>query len=642
MEWTDLPKYYNGKIVTYSVAETKVIIGGTAVWNASAENAGTNPFLTNTNTSNNETTFTNDYTTLYVQKRFTLNSMGIDHWQKELDLGPIYFKLWKADPDAVNGGFYVNENGGKEDKVFELQYSNTVSSPGEYKEGDTVYVRTGEDLHYAKHFANLPAGNYSVHECDKDGDHVLTAENDAYMTCTEMDGKLQVMKNIVTSITAAKHWDDKGNTISTHPDVTFKLQKKVGNGEWTDVSMLVLSQSNPTEEGYQYNEPGTATDGTILTDPYVEWNNLPVWDINAGVAISYRTVEVEPRVITGYSPSGTVADDGNVYGADDGKHETFTNELETIEIEVTKKWEPGIPNNAEITLTLTSSADSSVSIPIKLNGKSDWPDDTSGEGLTEGTWETYAASGNSANAHEVNPGWVAQWTNLPKYTINDEKKAVEITYTITETGIQTGFTPYYGDSATSVTLTDNTEKTKKTGELTNTQKIDLNLEKVDRNNPATKLKDAEFKLEKLVATNVNTVEVDSDFTAVTKTTGDNGTTGFEDLKAGYYRITETQAPAGYVYTDKSTAYIKVDGNGVTLLKAESGKAPNEWGSLSGDEYLTFTIASNTLIVGNDAGSQLPQTGGIGTTLFTALGGLMTAMAGAILTLKSYRRRKENA
>ena len=39
--------------------------------------------------------------------------------------------------------------------------------------------------------------------------------------------------------------------------------------------------------------------------------------------------------------------------------------------------------------------------------------------------------------------------------------------------------------------------------------------------------------------------------------------------------------------------------------------------------------------------ELPQTGGIGTTLFTALGGLMTVAAGAVLTLKSWRRRKQN-
>jgi len=41
-------------------------------------------------------------------------------------------------------------------------------------------------------------------------------------------------------------------------------------------------------------------------------------------------------------------------------------------------------------------------------------------------------------------------------------------------------------------------------------------------------------------------------------------------------------------------------------------------------------------------ADVPARRGIGTTLFTALGGLMTATAGAFLTMKSYRRRKQNA
>ena len=36
--------------------------------------------------------------------------------------------------------------------------------------------------------------------------------------------------------------------------------------------------------------------------------------------------------------------------------------------------------------------------------------------------------------------------------------------------------------------------------------------------------------------------------------------------------------------------------------------------------------------------ELPQTGGIGTTLFTALGGLMTVTAGAILTMRRGKRK----
>jgi len=57
---------------------------------------------------------------------------------------------------------------------------------------------------------------------------------------------------------------------------------------------------------------------------------------------------------------------------------------------------------------------------------------------------------------------------------------------------------------------------------------------------------------------------------------------------------------------------------------------------------TVAYTGGTIINKQVGGYELPQTGGIGTTLFTALGGLMTATAGAILTMKSYRRRKENA
>ena len=39
-----------------------------------------------------------------------------------------------------------------------------------------------------------------------------------------------------------------------------------------------------------------------------------------------------------------------------------------------------------------------------------------------------------------------------------------------------------------------------------------------------------------------------------------------------------------------------------------------------------------------SGYELPETGGIGTTLFTALGGLMTVTAGAILTMRRGKRK----
>ena len=78
-------------------------------------------------------------------------------------------------------------------------------------------------------------------------------------------------------------------------------------------------------------------------------------------------------------------------------------------------------------------------------------------------------------------------------------------------------------------------------------------------------------------------------------------------------------------------------------------APPKYGTMDEDNKVgTITVAASDatdggLIVNQTFGGyELPSTGGIGTTLFTALGGLMTATAGAILTMKSYRRRKLNA
>ena len=84
---------------------------------------------------------------------------------------------------------------------------------------------------------------------------------------------------------------------------------------------------------------------------------------------------------------------------------------------------------------------------------------------------------------------------------------------------------------------------------------------------------------------------------------------------------ETQV-SGY----KAPSYQTETGNGLIFNQGETPRAING------------QIVVNT----PEGGYELPSTGGIGTTLFTALGGLMTARAGTILTMKSYRRRKQNA
>ena len=183
----------------------------------------------------------------------------------------------------------------------------------------------------------------------------------------------------------------------------------------------------------------------------------------------------------------------------------------------------------------------------------------------------------------------------------------------------------------------------------------------------TYLEGAEFTITQLDENGSGDYKKEADgstklFFTKTVTTDDNGKVTCDNLLSGYYEIKETKAPGGYVMTPEA-AYIKVSGGTVQRISKAVDDATTDkdeskvvnWPTVleaSTEGMIRFKAAkaasgtaeatNAAITVGNDQGVELPQTGGIGTTLFTALGGLMTATAGAILTMKSYRRRKENA
>jgi len=111
------------------------------------------------------------------------------------------------------------------------------------------------------------------------------------------------------------------------------------------------------------------------------------------------------------------------------------------------------------------------------------------------------------------------------------------------------------------------------------------------------------------------------------------------LPAGEYKITELKAPDGYVISSDSTFYFKVVNGAVQYIDENGAEITNDSERLVKHTAKTSTDPA-TFKVGNRPGTALPQTGGIGTTLFTALGGLMTATAGAILTIRRKRKPAE--
>ena len=111
------------------------------------------------------------------------------------------------------------------------------------------------------------------------------------------------------------------------------------------------------------------------------------------------------------------------------------------------------------------------------------------------------------------------------------------------------------------------------------------------------------------------------------TTDATGKFTIKGLDADTYYLTETAAPAGY---NKLAAPIKVmiDNNG-NVTYATKTTADGEYGSaVAADASLGIKVLNQT-------GAELPSTGGMGTTLFYVLGGVL--VVGAVVLLITKKR-----
>lgn len=143
---------------------------------------------------------------------------------------------------------------------------------------------------------------------------------------------------------------------------------------------------------------------------------------------------------------------------------------------------------------------------------------------------------------------------------------------------------------------------------------------------------AAFKLEK--------VNKDGSNTLVHEFTADENTTSFEfkGLDDGKYILTETKTPEGYNTMDpitfEITATHDVESSNPTLTELSGNKVTGE---------IEFTVSqgdgSLTANVVNNKGSELPETGGMGTTVLYAAGTLMILAAAAFLVMKKKAESK---
>lgn len=128
----------------------------------------------------------------------------------------------------------------------------------------------------------------------------------------------------------------------------------------------------------------------------------------------------------------------------------------------------------------------------------------------------------------------------------------------------------------------------------------------------------------------------------TLTTGADGLIIVKGLAAGTYKITETEAPAGY---NKIDGEINVEATKTTETTTNSTIILDENGNVVSTEtsetikviVSTDKLAATPTVVLNKTGTELPSTGGMGTTIFYVLGGLM--FVGALVLLVTNKRMK---
>lgn len=175
----------------------------------------------------------------------------------------------------------------------------------------------------------------------------------------------------------------------------------------------------------------------------------------------------------------------------------------------------------------------------------------------------------------------------------------------------------------------------------------VTLKKVDKN--GNELDGAKFTLSSEEGTalkfngqnGVYTYDSNGNGTVENLTVAADGTLFIKGLDEGTYTLKETEAPDGYVLPNGEITIViadaepdgTIDGQGATIVTA-SGSAELNGEVTINKNIVSFNVQNTS---SEDAGFQLPTTGGMGTMIFTIAGILI--MAGAITMVVVISRKK---
>lgn len=282
--------------------------------------------------------------------------------------------------------------------------------------------------------------------------------------------------------------------------------------------------------------------------------------------------------------------------------------------------------------------------------------------LNEDSIEVYVASDKAGTDKTETTGWTkavdgqsftVSFTDLKTVSGVSQGKYIIVEYTATlnqnaEVGLNgnpnTVHLEYSNMPDQSGSGDNNTGNTPEDKAIVFTYELDTT--KVDGQDNTTKLGGAEFKLHNkdnkwatVDASGKVTGWAEAEEDGSTLTSDANGLFKVIGLDDGTYYLKETKAPAGYNLLSAEIAVVitATTTNGQTWTDGVANKALTNLAvtadRTAGTGDTSTGIAGIT--IANNKGSTLPETGGVGTTLFYVLGGIL--VAGAVVLLVTKKR-----
>lgn len=543
----------------------------------------------------------------------------------------------------------------------------------------------------------LPLDTYTVEEKTEEGDVAITGFmwNATESTVTgsaalteDKDHKTVELKNYYneeytpepsdtneyTNLIIDKNWikADGSTTPADSDTIKFKINVKSADAyipvKWDLYDGRGAAVKNEDQSGICYVAKNAHVQFTLNRyDAYATpgsgfWLNSGGVELTNGSGIS--------RIYTNKIPASATAASGS-WNTQNNTYTIGTDVTQKIDFMAqpwkdTAKWVSGTPANAgewNLNVSVTGSGADTVRYDtVSEMQETLIPEDATSETLVytlDKDGITFIENESSCSVrHESlsadTARWIATLSNFPVYskvTEDGETKYKVYKYEIEEIEvngekvINNATSQYTVDTAVNDNTTTITNKEIKA--------MDLDIIKVDAGDQTKKLKGAEFTLYQVDEKKVpeNQIKYKDTQPRGTAATNADGKASFEAIAPGYYEVKETKLPDGYIRSGENAFYIRIGADGVELLQKDLTKKPEEWTVIEPEDVSTegggivchFAAAINegdnkkpaAVTVSNTPGSPLPNAGGPGTGLFTALGSLLMALAGWLLI----RRRR---